>query len=311
MNTEEKKDYYVYLHKRKDNDEVFYIGSGRLNRCNVKDKSRSKDWLNIVESVGFYSEKIVENLSKKEAMDVEHKNILNPQPYWKLINKVLPTQIIDLDYDIFSELFYYDESSPSGLRYKKDVHTGYYTAKYKDDIAGNIHRQGKSVVSWRVKVTVNNKKHSYKVHRLIWLLINKAIDSSKVIDHIDNNPLNNRIENLRLVSYHVNGRNKTPGRVNAKTKIVGIIKRNGAFLAQFRDSHGKRTTKTYTISKYGEEQALYLAAKTRYCYINAQEDNLKFTDSHSCLDKLLKIITDFESQGEYLGIESIDISRFN
>jgi hypothetical protein len=45
----------------------------------------------------------------------------------------------------------------------------------------------------RRQITIN-KKH-YKTHRLVYLMFHGFIP--KEIDHIDNNPLNNRIENLR------------------------------------------------------------------------------------------------------------------
>lgn len=302
---EDKQDYYVYVHKRKDNDVVFYVGSGRLDRCNTKDNSRSRDWLEIVESVGFYSEKIYYNLTKKEAMTLEESLISDPKSGWKLVNKAKSGRINELDYGVFSNLFYYDESSPSGLRYKKDVSTGYYITKLKGGVAGNKHTtSGEYVVGWRLKL--NGK--DYKVHRIIWLLLNGSIDSRLVVDHIDNNPLNNNIHNLRLVSYHLHGRNKKPSHlVNSRTGIVGVMERNGVFLAQMRDENAKRTTKSFSINKYGEKKALYLAVKVRYEYLINQEEHLKFTDSHSCLEELTKIITDFESQGEHLGASPTNV----
>ena len=51
------------------------------------------------------------------------------------------------------------------------------------------------------------KKH-YKMHRLIWIMFKGEIPQGLIIDHIDQNKANNRIENLRLASKSANNRNR-------------------------------------------------------------------------------------------------------
>lgn len=49
----------------------------------------------------------------------------------------------------------------------------------------------------------------YRVHRLIWIYFNGNFeDLSLQIDHKDNDTLNNKIENLRVVSNRINGHNR-------------------------------------------------------------------------------------------------------
>ena len=65
------------------------------------------------------------------------------------------------------------------------------------DKAGSINGQGRKYVE------IGGK--NYLVHRLIYLMFRGYLP--KIIDHIDRNPLNNRIENLREVTKSQNHQN--------------------------------------------------------------------------------------------------------
>lgn len=67
------------------------------------------------------------------------------------------------------------------------------------------------------RVTVKNK--SFAVHRLIYILFNK--ESPKYIDHIDGNPLNNKIENLRKCTASQNQYNRGLSK-NNKSGVKGV-----------------------------------------------------------------------------------------
>lgn len=68
---------YVYLHKRKDNNEPFYVGVGGLlsfdnyQRANANNwkglRNRSDFWKNIVNKFGFTVEIVLDNCTKQEA----------------------------------------------------------------------------------------------------------------------------------------------------------------------------------------------------------------------------------------------------
>lgn len=65
--------YYVYIHRRKDSNEVFYIGISRQEkyfRVNTK-TGRNPIWNNIVNKYGFIGEVLYSNLSKSEACLIE------------------------------------------------------------------------------------------------------------------------------------------------------------------------------------------------------------------------------------------------
>jgi len=71
--------FYVYIHKTMDTNEVFHVGKGKGNRDTSK-KSRNPFWKNIVVKHGFYSERIMENLSETSAYIQEILAIKHYQP---------------------------------------------------------------------------------------------------------------------------------------------------------------------------------------------------------------------------------------
>jgi len=63
-------EYYVYIHLRKDNNKVFYIGMGK--GCRITHTTRNKPWNKVNnEAGGFNAFKLVDNLSKEEAVAIE------------------------------------------------------------------------------------------------------------------------------------------------------------------------------------------------------------------------------------------------
>lgn len=75
------------------------------------------------------------------------------------------------------------------------------TGRNKDKEINNITKGGYN------RVYLNGKQ--YKAHRLIYCMYHGYIDESLDIDHIDRNPYNNSISNLRLVTTSINLKNVT------------------------------------------------------------------------------------------------------
>jgi len=111
------------------------------------------------------------------------------------------------DKDLLDKLFLYDEDEGQLLW---RVHRGGHA--YPGLIAGRLDGHN-------LRVKVNGTR--YVMARLIWLMYWGEDPGDLQIDHIDRNRLNNRIDNLRVVSQQENQRN-TNLRKDNSTGIKGV-----------------------------------------------------------------------------------------
>ena len=88
-----------------------------------------------------------------------------------------------------------------------------------------------------------------------------------VIDHINRDPLDNRKINLRIVSRSINSTNAKE-RTESKSGIRGVYRREArpgiakaSWVCEWSD--GKRHSKSFSIEKYGEDEAFRLACDFR------------------------------------------------
>ena len=110
---------------------------------------------------------------------------------------------IEITQDELKEIFNYD--SDTGVFRWKTVNK--FSTMKVGDIAGNIDK-----TTGYCGIKYNSRR--YKSHRLAWLYVYRKIPVDKVIDHVDGNPSNNRISNLRLCLQSENMRNRKIGRDN-------------------------------------------------------------------------------------------------
>lgn len=70
-------------------------------------------------------------------------------------------------------------------------------------------------------------KKSELIHRYIFRYILNIDITDKIIDHINGNPLDNRLENLRIITHSGNVRNRSNKNENSTSKYYGVSKAIG------------------------------------------------------------------------------------
>jgi hypothetical protein len=113
------------------------------------------------------------------------------------------------------------------LHYNPD--TGLFTWKYSNSdkpiigtTAGTRHPHG--------YIRINIHKKMYYAHRLAWLYIYGELPKLE-IDHIDRDPSNNRIENLRIATHSQNMSNAPKRRTNI-CGLKGVCRHQNRWMAR-------------------------------------------------------------------------------
>ena len=75
---------------------------------------------------------------------------------------------------------------------------------------------------FKIGLNKNNKKKKFQLHRLVYEAYNGTIPEGLCIDHMDNNPKNNNIENLRLANRSQNSHNRKVRKNNLSTGYKNI-----------------------------------------------------------------------------------------
>lgn len=200
--------FYVYVHKD-ENDIVVYIGSGSGVRYKNK-TGRGRKHLSVFNDLK--KEIVAYGLTKQEAMVIEDQLITNSNTL--LLNCKQVSSPHKIASNTLHTHFYYDESSPSCIKWKVGTTSLRKSrVKYGED-AGCINKsKGYYVIGLAGK--------NYFAHRVVYALHNGDFDEHLVIDHIDGNKLNNKIENLRAVTSSINSKNRQVSKNNS-TGVTGV-----------------------------------------------------------------------------------------
>ena len=109
-------------------------------------------------------------------------------------------------------------------------------------------------------MTNDNLGSTIKIHTLLMDTPNE-----RCIDHLNRNPFDNRVENLRITTHRQNMRNKSMYNTNT-SDYTGISRRIVNGIGQWRaiinDDDGQ-VEKTFSCKKYGEREAKLLAIEQR------------------------------------------------
>ena len=95
------------------------------------------------------------------------------------------------------DYIYYDETSKTMFRWKKQM-----GSRNAGDVAGHI-----CTTSGYAIVTLRGVRHP--VQYLVWRVFNRDLEDGKILDHMDRDRSNNRIDNLRICTHAENNWNKT------------------------------------------------------------------------------------------------------
>ena len=270
--------FYVYGHYIDGDESPFYIGKGCGERA-YNFTCRSNKWKSLSKNKHVAVKYFSTNISSVAALALETELIAQYKP----LSNIVSTGVVKtLDFDYIDSILYYDETSPTFLRWKKDFGwTGKYFNVKKDDVAGCISKNNRSYVTLNRKV--------YLTHRIVWILCSKNITNGVVIDHIDGNSLNNCVSNLREVSTEANTRNKKKSSRN-KSNVTGVyfkhMKGDPYWTATWQDLQGKKHRKYFSVNKYSDEGAKQLAIATRKEAIDLlNKQGAGYTARHSGEDK--------------------------
>lgn len=159
--------------------------------------------------------------------------------------------------EIAAELVEYCETSPSSLIWKTGI-----VGRVGGSIAGIWNVTRKDV---RCDWMVFCKKLRVMGNRVVWYIHHGKIPDKMLIDHIDRNPSNNNISNLRCVPMEVNMRNKSQYKNNKNGGFTGIhwleVRGNLYAVAKLGSKNTKR--KLFSANLYGIVPSHYMACSWR------------------------------------------------
>lgn len=107
-------------------------------------------------------------------------------------------------------------------------------------------------------VVISVDGRHYRAHRLAWLYVFGAWPEN-VVDHINGDWRDNRIENLRDVTQAVNTQNQRRPRSDSTTGMLGVRRNGSGWMAVIQTNGHQNYLGTFRAKE--DAQAAYLTAK--------------------------------------------------
>lgn len=168
----------------------------------------------------------------------------------------------------------------------------------------------KETNTYKTVKLMNNKgeRKGFLVHRLVYSTFVGEINENMVIDHIDQNKLNNELENLRMVTKSENTKNCS--RIFTK-KLMDIKSNNFINISK---KYKNIDFSNYVINEYGQiknkhNKLLKIQKICRYemCYLYDNENNKKYSIR---INQLVASVF-LENSNNYLIVHHKDENKLN
>lgn len=175
----------------------------------------------------------------------------------------------------WTEIFYYDESSPSCL-----------CNKIQRGARGTINQPAGYINPTTDYWTISVNKVHFSAHRVVYELVTGQRIGDNVLDHIDGDITNNKIANLRIIpdeSSNCMNRKKRSDNISGITGVSRTSNGRGNYYwtAHWSDEFGNNLYKTFSVLQHGEEAAKQLAIQKRSAEIERLRLlGLDYTDRH-------------------------------
>ena len=115
---------------------------------------------------------------------------------------------------------------------------------------------------YSVNLYKDSKPHSTPIHKLVARAFRENPNNYDVVNHIDKNKTNNKHDNLSWCAIR-QSKNKASMRKHNTSGVTGIARDKNSWRAKWCDNEGKQKSKSFSIVKFGDDEAKTLAIEWR------------------------------------------------